>query len=99
MFQAIPPFDETPSHTRWLHDLRNLVSTASVAASVGRTLLHDDVESARELLVEAERALHKCRELLANGGDHVRDDDSLSNEPPPVDGDRRHGNGGRRTDA
>ncbi|MGY4514891.1 hypothetical protein [Lysobacter sp. HA18] len=100
MFQAIPPFDEVPSHARWLHDLRNLVSTASVAASVGRTLLRDDVDSALELLGEAERALHECRHLLANGGDHVRSDsETLSGELPPAQGERSHNDGERRNDA
>ncbi|WP_162823832.1 hypothetical protein [Lysobacter sp. TY2-98] len=74
MFEAIPPFDETPSHARWLHDLRNMVSTASVAASVGRELVHEDIESAIEFLREAEGALQQCRDLLASGADHVRDD-------------------------
>lgn len=83
MFEAIQPFDETPSHARWLHDLRNMVSTASVAASVGRELVHDDLESAIELLREAESALQQCRDLLDNGADHVRADGSADRQPLP----------------
>lgn len=95
MFEAIRPFDETPSHARWLHDLRNMVSTASVAASVGRELVHDDLESALELLREAESALQQCRDLLASGGDHVRDDgsDEVPPLPTPFAHRRRDGDG------
>lgn len=92
MFHALPPFDEVPTHALWLHELRNLVSTASVAASVGRTLVHDDVDSAMELLAEAERALHQCRDLLASGAEHVRHDDGEHGAQPRADlhdGERR----------
>ena len=97
MFEAIQPFDDTSSHARWLHDLRNMVSTASVAASVGRELVQDDVESAIDLLREAEAALQQCRELLASGGDHVRADtidERLHPLPPPTER-RRDGEPGR----
>lgn len=73
MFEAIRPL-EGASHASWLHELRNVVSTASVAASVSRRLVVDDAASALELLCEAEQALARCRELLADGADHLRDD-------------------------
>ncbi len=93
MFEAIRPFDEVPSHACWLHDLRNMVSTASVAARIGRELVHDDAASAIELLREAEAALQQCRELLANGAEHVRADGepAVPTLLPPLAEHRRDG--------
>lgn len=79
------------SHEAWLHDLCNMVSTASVATSVGRRLMRDDAASATEMLDEAERALALCRELLAAAPEHLRRDAPV--EPPPsssAPGPRRH---------
>lgn len=66
MFEAIRLL-EGPTRASWLHELRNVVSTASVATSVSRRLVREDASSAIELLQEAERALERCRELLADG--------------------------------
>jgi hypothetical protein len=62
------------SHARWLHELRNVVSTASVAASMGRRLVRTDIDTAAELLAETESALRAACELLAVAGEHLRDD-------------------------
>ena len=90
MFEATRPL-EGPSHASWLHELRNVVSTASVAASVSRRLVEDDAASAVELLREAEEALARCRELLADGAEHVRDDGMpvQAMTMVPVAGERR----------
>ncbi|HEY4582595.1 MAG TPA: hypothetical protein VIG88_07000 [Lysobacter sp.] len=71
MFEALPPLEEPMQHTRWLHELRNVVSTASVAATIVRRLVASDAAGAAEMLQEAERALLACRDLLASGGDHI----------------------------
>ena len=66
--------DSIRTHAQWLHELRNVVSTASVATAMGRQLAHDDAQATADVLVEAEQALAACRELLAVAAEHVRDD-------------------------
>ena len=68
------PLERTSSHDLWLHELRNVVSTACVATNMGRRFAHADPDLAAELLCEAEVALMACRELLAIAGEHVRID-------------------------
>lgn len=66
--------DRPRSHRRWLHELRNVVNMASVAATVGRELVADDPGTAADMLREAEAALAQCRDLLARSSEHVRHD-------------------------
>ena len=66
--------DSIRTHAQWLHELRNVVSTASVATAMGRQLAHDDAQATADVLVEAEQALAACRELLAVAAEHVRED-------------------------
>ncbi|WP_133478563.1 hypothetical protein [Cognatilysobacter segetis] len=76
MATPIRSLGDARSHARWLHELRNVVSTASVAASMGRRLVRDDPQAAAEVMVEAERALSACRDLLATAAEHVCEDPS-----------------------
>jgi hypothetical protein len=78
---TLRPLGDTPPHARWLHELRTVVSTASVAAAMGRRLLRDDAGSAEDVLAEAERALSQCRDLLATAAEHVRPDGSIDAPP------------------
>ena len=70
----IPASGAARPHARWLHELRSVVSTASVAAAMGRQLVHDDARTAEDVLCEAERALEQCRDLLTAAAEHVRTD-------------------------
>lgn len=70
------------SHAHWLHELRSAVSTASVAAVMGRRLVHDDARTAEDVLRDAEQALSQCRDLLAAAAEHVREDDASRDAPP-----------------
>jgi len=55
-----PPADEA-----WLHELRNAVNTASVAAALlRRSLERDPVADALELVGELERACACCSALV-----------------------------------
>lgn len=81
VFRTIRGLEPVRSHMRWLHDLRNAVSTASVAASVGQRMLRDDAASAAAMLEEAERALAQCRELLACAKEHLREDEAAVAAP------------------
>lgn len=88
MFQALHATD-AESHARWLHELRNVVSTAHVATAMSRRLVAQDPSTAAELLREAELALLQCRDLLDVAGEHVRDDEPRARVAPPPRGPRR----------
>ena len=77
------PLERTSSHDQWLHELRNVVSTACVATNMGRRLAQADPHLAAELLCEAEVALMACRELLAIAGEHVRVDAPVADMQAP----------------
>ncbi|HZX79571.1 MAG TPA: hypothetical protein VFE72_01280 [Lysobacter sp.] len=95
MFEPMHPLEDSTLHTRWLHELRNAVSTASVAAAMARRLVGSDVDTAADMLQEAERALLACRELLAGSGEHVLSDGLPHEAPPssPMPAVRRHDDG------
>jgi len=77
IFQALGALEPACSHRTWLHELRGLISTASVATRVGRELLDDDAQAAADMLDEANRALARCRELLDSAAAHVQTDASV----------------------
>lgn len=81
--ERIRGMHQSASHARWLHELRNVVSTASVAASMGRRLVRTDVDTAAELLAETESALLAACELLAVAGEHMRDDPYAASAAEP----------------
>ena len=91
MFEHLPPLEDSTLHTRWLHELRNVVSTASVAAAMARRLVDSDADTAADMLHEAERALLACRDLLDSGGEHVIPDPLLHEtlQVPPIPAVRR----------
>ena len=91
MFEHLPPLEDSTLHTRGLHELRNVVSTASVAAAMARRLVDSDAETAADMLHEAERALLACRDLLDSGGEHVIPDPLLHEtlQVPPIPAVRR----------
>ena len=93
----IGPAQPGAEHARWLHELRNVVSTASVAAAMARRLVRTDVDTAAELLVETESALLLCRELLASAGEHVRVD-SRAAAPASIAPQRRRRTVGEEID-
>lgn len=83
MGRPIWTVDTATSHARWLHELRSAVSTAGVAASVGRELLGPAPAPAHEALREAEAALAQCRALLEHATEHLRADAGARPAPPP----------------
>lgn len=61
--------DAAHEHARWLHDMRNAVSTAGVAVALSRRLLgRGDSAAAAEMLDAAGEAWDQCRRLLASAG-------------------------------
>jgi hypothetical protein len=93
------PLRDAAPHARWLHELRSVVSTASVAATMGRRMVRDDAGTAEDVLAEAERALSQCRDLLAAAAEHVREDAALDAVPRVALRLRERGAGdGRRAD-
>lgn len=60
-----PPPDPVEMDGRWLHEVRNELSTAMMAAAVARRLLQrGEHEAAMLSLHRTESACHRCAQLL-----------------------------------